>query len=227
MHSGRTGEVLWSVLGQDYARRPPLGFFRGDRLSNCFSLGDFDGDGIPDIGMTASRGVIRLHISRLYVRSGDTGRLITVFENDNGESRFGLARAAAADIDGDGRSDILTAGPGWEPRDAGKFESAFGRVYALRYNPDRTPFIRGDANADGVVTIADGIDLLGYLFRGRGASCLEALDIDRDLRVVLSDAVYLLGHLFQRGISPTAPYPSCGRFSSFRPQLGCEASSCP
>ena len=42
-------------------------------------------------------------------------------------------------------------------------------------------FIRGDANEDGKVTIADARVIFGYLFLGNGATqCLKALDANDD-----------------------------------------------
>ena len=41
-------------------------------------------------------------------------------------------------------------------------------------------------------------------------ACDEALEINGDGSMDISDAVYLLGHLFTGGSPPPAPYPSCG-----------------
>jgi PKD repeat protein len=68
------------------------------------------------------------------------------------------------------------------------------------------PFIRGDANADGVVDISDVVYLLNYLFIHGPAPVptLDAGDANCDRVVDASDLVYLLNYLFAHG-----PAPSC------------------
>jgi hypothetical protein len=69
-------------------------------------------------------------------------------------------------------------------------------------------FVRGDAQSDGIVGIADPIALLGYLFLGsQEPSCLDAADADDSGTLELSDAVYLLGWLFSGGSLPAYPAP--------------------
>ncbi len=85
------------------------------------------------------------------------------------------------------------------------------------------PFLRGDANVDGAVNIADPITVLSYLFSGYDASCLDALDADDsgtiesigkngDKAINVSDAIYLLQYLFNSGEPPAPPFngTSCG-----------------
>ena len=63
----------------------------------------------------------------------------------------------------------------------------------------------GDANGNTIVTIADVIMLLNYLFRGGDAPYCEALaNANNDTRVNLGDAIYVLQYLFSGG---PAPYP--------------------
>ncbi len=71
-------------------------------------LGDVDGDGVPDIYATdwsnAARGA---RTGRIYVHSGRTGsRLLTLTGETAGEG-FGIGPAAAGDVDGDGRADLI------------------------------------------------------------------------------------------------------------------------
>ena len=50
-------------------------------------------------------------------------------------------------------------------------------------------FIRGDANADGTVDIADGTFIVNFLFLGRSApTCDDAADADDSGELDLSDA---------------------------------------
>ena len=79
---------------------------------------------------------------------------------------------------------------------------------------DRQPhnaFVRGDANIDGRVNVADASWVLLRLFDGLPAlSCDAAGDADSDGQLQVTDAVYLLTHLFQGGSPPSAPFPLCG-----------------
>jgi len=72
-------------------------------------------------------------------------------------------------------------------------------------------FRRGDANADGVADISDGIYVLGFLFLGGAAPlCDDAADTNDDGAVDLSDAPALFGFLFLGQAPPPSPLESCG-----------------
>ena len=89
-------------------------------------------------------------------------------------------------------------------------------------------FLRGNANGDGSVNIADAVFLLAYLFQaGAEPPCMASGDANGDGAVNIADAVHILSYLFQAGAEPMAPFPECGE-SSFDHDLnlGCEASGC-
>ncbi|MEM7165042.1 MAG: metallophosphoesterase [Planctomycetota bacterium] len=71
-------------------------------------------------------------------------------------------------------------------------------------------FVRGDANADGTVNVADAVKSLGYLFSQEVVECLRALDTNTDLGTDIADPVWLLSYLFSSGLPPAAPFPNCG-----------------
>ncbi|MEM7263790.1 MAG: dockerin type I repeat-containing protein, partial [Planctomycetota bacterium] len=79
------------------------------------------------------------------------------------------------------------------------------------------PFIRGDANADGSVNIADCIRILDFLFPPTSPTpgvpapipCRDAADFNDDEGVDIADAVYGLSHLFSGGPDPSAPFDAC------------------
>lgn len=76
---------------------------------------------------------------------------------------------------------------------------------------DATPFIRGDANLDGAVNVADPITTLGVLFQGGIVfGCPAAADSNLDATIDLADAIYTIDFLFSGGPPPPAPYPTCG-----------------
>ena len=72
-------------------------------------------------------------------------------------------------------------------------------------------FIRGDANGDSRVDLADVVMILGYLYRGSAErGCLDASDANDDGAVNLADAVRVLEHLFGLGPPPAGPFPQPG-----------------
>jgi len=72
-------------------------------------------------------------------------------------------------------------------------------------------FIRGDANADGQINIADAVYILSYLFAGgTEPSCFDAADTNDDGSLNLADAISLLGHLFGNTGPLPSPFPTCG-----------------
>jgi hypothetical protein len=67
-------------------------------------------------------------------------------------------------------------------------------------------YLRGNANGDGVIDIADVVYLLNYLFiSGPASDPLEAGDANCDGVVDIADVVYLLNYLFLGGPPPGCP----------------------
>ncbi len=78
-------------------------------------------------------------------------------------------------------------------------------------SPVNPPFVRGDANSDGEVNIADAIAILGYLFLGNPAmACLDALDVADTGGIDIGGAVRILSYLFAQGQPPRPPFPGAG-----------------
>ncbi|MFH0931448.1 MAG: dockerin type I repeat-containing protein [Candidatus Zixiibacteriota bacterium] len=66
-----------------------------------------------------------------------------------------------------------------------------------------TLFKRGDANGDRIVTVADVIYLINYLFKGGPEpQPVQAGDANCDGKVNVSDVVYLINYLFKGGPPP-------------------------
>jgi len=123
------------------------------------------------------------------------------------------------DHNGDGNDDFVfleTSHP-----DAPGYPAAAGRVYVI-LGSNGTGFIRGDVNVDSVLNVTDPIALLQRLFLGVSLLiCEDAADADDDGQLTLTDAVYVLNHLFQSGPGPQAPYPAPGVDPS-DDALGCQ-----
>jgi len=86
-------------------------------------------------------------------------------------------------------------------------------------------YLRGDANLDGVLDVADPIAALLYLFLGGAPPpCLAALDANSDGTSNVGDIVFVLSFLFVEGPAPAFPFPDCGLL----PGDNCAAgSACP
>jgi len=71
--------------------------------------------------------------------------------------------------------------------------------------------LRGDANNDFQVSIADSSYVTNWLFRsGSPPPCVKAADVNDDGRVDLADSSYLNHYLFMGGPMPPPPFPMCG-----------------
>ena len=85
---------------------------------------------------------------------------------------------------------------------------------------------RGDVDEDGSLGLADGVQLLNYLFvGGPELDCEAAGDADADGQHGLADALYIFVYLFLDGPEPAAPFPECSPDDTT--PLSCRVSSCP
>lgn len=76
---------------------------------------------------------------------------------------------------------------------------------SLSINISSPPYICGDANASGGVSISDAVYLIAYIFSGGPAPTpLISGDADCSGGVNISDAVYLIAHIFGGGPAPCA-----------------------
>ncbi|MBI4600697.1 MAG: PKD domain-containing protein, partial [Planctomycetes bacterium] len=79
--------------------------------------------------------------------------------------------------------------------------------------PPEPRFVRGDADATGVINLTDALRVLLYLFSG-GAEppCFDAADADDNGQLQLTDAIRILGWLFLGNPAPLPPSPSVAEF---------------
>lgn len=72
-------------------------------------------------------------------------------------------------------------------------------------------FVRGNANNDGSLNVADPVFILAYLFQGGlEPRCLDAADADDNGSVNVADVVVILNHLFVGSPPPSTPHPELG-----------------
>ncbi len=181
---------------------------------------DFNGDGSPDILVSddhrhredghppPSRAIV-IFGGDLEAKAAPLSELTESFAlikhqeyltEDGGASSFPVKFDFAGDVNGDGEEDLVAY-----DRD---------RVY-IYYNPLGPmvfgyPFVRGDANHDGAVNIADAIFVLQHLFaNGPPILCQDAADANDDEAVNIADGIYILQNLFASG-PPLPPPRQCG-----------------
>lgn len=96
--------------------------------------------------------------------------------------------------------------------------------------PEHALFVRGDANDDGLVNVADIVFDLIYLFaNGPTPDCEDAADFDDDGLITITDPVFMTYYVFLGGLAPPSPYPACGLepvpdddgFDCFLPTASC------
>ena len=72
-------------------------------------------------------------------------------------------------------------------------------------------FVRGDADGEQGVRLADAILLLSRVFGEDSIpNCDEAADVNADGFLDITDGIYLLLYEFANGAAPPAPFPDCG-----------------
>ena len=78
--------------------------------------------------------------------------------------------------------------------------------------PAEGEFIRGDANADGLISITDSIAIQKVLDHQASAPpCKDRMDVNDDGVIDDADVIYLMARLFQSGSPPPPPpYPAAG-----------------
>lgn len=82
-------------------------------------------------------------------------------------------------------------------------------------------FIRGDVDADGILTLGDPVTTLNHLFLEGSMSCADAADVNDDGVLDLADGVYLLSFMYSSATPPALPYPDAGDDPT-GDGLGCE-----
>ncbi len=86
-------------------------------------------------------------------------------------------------------------------------------AFVARFETADHPFVRGDANHDGLVDISDAITVLSYIYGGLpdpDEISLDAADVNDSGAIDIADPISLLQYLINGGAPPMAPFPMCG-----------------
>ncbi len=99
--------------------------------------------------------------------------------------------------------------------------------------PTGVPFVRGDVNADGTLSVSDALMLRRYMSpeENQGEivlSCLDAGDVNDDGCIDITDAVVLLLDIYRLDQSPghahlAPPFPEPGIDPTFTDEMGCQS----
>lgn len=169
---------------------------------NGAAAGDMDGDGVADFAFTTSEYVGPTMRGQVLVWSGQTGALLTFF-NDSKLS-FGSGLAGVGDVDGDGHADLLVGSPA---ADSSGGTPSTGRAYLysgkdgsiLRSHDGAKKSDRfgiqcaalGDLDGDGVADYAIGsspgptfLDGSVYVYSGASGALLTQLTSSADRELV-------------------------------------------
>ncbi len=112
----------------------------------------------------------------------------------------------------------LSISPGTEGTDVLILNRVGGRVKVMG---EVSIFLRGDANNDDGVDIADAISTLEYLFRFRAPSlCPDAADANDDGAINIADPISILATLFTTESLIAEPYPTPGEDPTPKDALG-------
>jgi hypothetical protein len=192
--------------------------------------GDFTGDGVPELLISDDHLVVdALPPSRAIMvfgsdLAGKAGYLDAVEDkidllsydiaHENGKLGFPVRFESAGDVNGDGLREVVV------------FDDGHMWIYFNPRGATREAFLRGDANQDARLDIADAIKTLSYLFGGAPMPCMDAADANDDEQVNIADAIRILSFLFGSGARPPLPPPNeCGP-DPVGDSLGCADSIC-
>ena len=190
MAVGGSPFVWYGREGKKFERGDPLPDPRGAAGKTLgLVAADLNRDGFTDLLSASPEGYI---LAYLGGEEGlqEAGGIMDLPE----ESTF----IVPANFAGDGAVDVVAGGKN-------------GIFLTLGAAAAGDAFVRGDANGDGWVDIADAIWMIQELFYGGlPSSCSDASDASDDGTVDLADAILLMSYQFLGGPAPAPPFPACG-----------------
>ena len=196
--------------------RPDGGFYVTGQLSN--DVHSFDAAGNPlgsfPTGQISVMGGMLDTAGRLLVAGGSSndvrrfdcdGNVIDTWAISGGPQSLALRQDGTIFV-----TTFFTNEVRWYTEDGVLIDNWTGglQIRGLEFLSPLGPatFIRGDANRDGSVEIADAITVLNALFASRGPlPCEDAADSNDDGALNIADPVSLLAYLFSGGPPPPEP----------------------
>ncbi len=168
------------------------------------TIGDIDGDGVPDFIIGAPGFPAGAFDGKVYVYSGAGGELLNAIEGNPGDS-LGFSVVGLGDIDGDGVPDYASGGPFADGVQAfGRLIVVSGASHEILFDQSGAPgtFFAYDVNNSGDVS-GDGIaDLIvGALGGGPAAEGEVSIVSGADGSTVWSRAGDVPGDNFGSGVS--------------------------
>jgi hypothetical protein len=223
VYSGQSGALLYTFTGEA----------AGDRFGgSVYGAGDVNNDGYADLIVGAFyNDAGGADAGRAYVYSGQTGALLYTFTGEAAGDLFGTSVSGAGDVNNDGYADLIVGAPynGAGGTEAGRAYVYSGLTAALLYTFTgeaagnafgASVSGAGDVNNDGYAELIVGAPFhdAGGTAAGRAYvySCTPPYlcgDANADVKVTVSDVVYLINYLFKGGpapLCPPAPYLTCG-----------------
>jgi hypothetical protein len=205
----------------------------GDICDNCANVvnrtqDDLDQDGIGDLCdiCPRTRGACPPVVQRLLFNSGQPGdRMVVEGENftEPGLRAQICGNDAAIELLPNARLLVITVPPctllGPSTVEICTDRGCVSVLNGFNYTEltPRLEFVRGDANADNRVDLADCVVIFNDLFLGfpAQADCRDPLDADDSGAIEINDGIFLLNFLFRGGLRPPAPFPLPGPDPTF------------
>ncbi len=169
--------------------------------------GDYNGDGIPDLAYSAPCAPVakKNGAGRVWIRSGENGNVLARAKGRQEEGYFGAAMAFVADLNGDGKDELLVGAPGNDAPAVGPGTDPLQNAGQIRVLTAKraAPYLRLDgafANSEFGASVTSVSDMTGdgrrELLIGAPGEQLSILDSKK------TGAVYLVngkkGHILDR-----------------------------
>ncbi len=168
--------ALSVAVGRAEAQTPVLSLDGPTAFANygwsLSAAGDVDQDGVPDLAVGGLQAFPSVqYAGGVFVHSGRTGAVLLSWSGPTQGSEFGQSIDATADVDQDGKNDVLVGAPSYTSSQAGKFMHGLVRVVSTGTSQSIWSF-EGDSSGDGLgaaVSYVGDVDADGFVDLVAGA----------------------------------------------------------